>query len=66
MPGHFIMRLRVSALLSDCIYVDAFRAQSDGQGLMLEDEVIGLLPITRIPDGGDDDSPETFLRRCVW
>ena len=63
MPGHFIMRLRVSALQSDCIYVDAFRAQSDGQGLMLEDEVLGLLPILRIPDGGEDNSLETFLRR---
>jgi hypothetical protein len=63
MPGHFIMRLRVSALQSDCIYVDAFRAQSDGEGLMLEDEVLGLLPILRIPDGGEDNSLETFLRR---
>ncbi len=63
MPGHFIMRLRACALPSDWIYLDAFRAQPGGSGVMLEAEVLGMLPIMRIPDGGDEGSPEHFLRR---
>jgi hypothetical protein len=63
MPGHFIMRLRPSTLPSDWIYLDAFRAQPDGTGLMLEGEVIGMLPIVRVPDGGEEGALEHFLRR---
>jgi hypothetical protein len=62
MPGHFMLRLRASALPSEWIYLDAFHALSEGRGLMLEAQVLDMLPIMRVPDGGEDDSPEHFLR----
>ena len=63
MPGHFILRLRASLPPSDWIYFDAFRAQNDSRGLMLEAEVLGMLPIMRVPDGGDEHTTEHILRR---
>lgn len=63
MPGHFILRLRASLPPSDWIYFDAFRAQNDSRGLMLEAEVLGMLPIMRVPDGGDEHTIEQILRR---
>lgn len=63
MPGHFILRLRASLPPSDWIYFDAFRAQNDSRGLMLEAEVLGMLPIMRVPDGGDEHTIEHILRK---